>query len=152
MDLSSVIRLMSLSRVTGVFMLFFAGWLVDRFGPRPVMLGIGIVVGSATAAVGLLRGPVLMTAVFIQPMLVSSFFPAAFSGLARITARENYNLAISSMVPMSFLFGGGIVPLVMGALGDHASFSLGFVLLGAAFLCSLLLLRFLRIPGSGGFG
>ena len=146
MDVDRANRLLGLSRIAGVFMIFLTGWLVDRFGSRALMLGIGSVVGSSTIAVGLCHGKPLVAAIFLQPMLISSFFPAAFCGLARIVPREIYNVAISSVVPFAFLFGGGIVPTLMGALGDHASFSLGFVLLGGTFLASLVLLPFLRIP------
>ena len=51
-------------------------------------------------------------------------------------------------IPFAFLFGGGLVPTFMGVLGDRASFSLGFILLGVAFLASMALLPFLRIPPS----
>jgi len=146
MDLDSANRLLSLSRIAGVFVIFLTGWLVDRFGSRALMLGIGSVVGAATIAVGLCHGTPLVVAVFLQPVLISSFFPAALSALASIVPREVYSVAISSVVPFAFLFGGGIVPTLMGVLGDHASFSLGFVLLGAAFLASMVPLLFLRLP------
>ena len=150
MDLHAANRLLGLSRMGGVLVIFVTGWLVDRFGPRTVMLGTGGVVGAATIGVGLFHGTPLVVAVFVQPLLISSFFPAALSGLARIVPREVCNLAVSSIVPFAFLFGGGLVPTGMGALGDRASFSRGFVLLGAAFLTSMALLPFLRIPDSPG--
>lgn len=146
MDVEAANRLVSLSRVPSVVTILLTGWLVDRFGPRTVMLSIGVVVGAATIGVGVLEGNLLIGAVVLQPMFVSSFFPAAFSGLARIVPREVYNVAVSSMVPFVFLFGGGIVPTVLGALGDHASFSVGFVLLGGCLLGSLVLMPFLRVP------
>jgi len=152
MDLDSANRLLSLSRIAGVLVIFLTGWLVDRVGSRALMLGIGSVVGAATIAVGLCHGTPLVVAVFLQPVLISSFFPTALSGLARIVPREVYNVAVSSVIPFAFLFGGGIVPALMGALGDRASFSLGFVLLGAAFLASMALLPFLQIPEIEGEG
>ena len=149
MDVEDANKLLSLSRVPSVFAVLLTGWLIDRFGSRTLMLGIGIVVGAATVALGLCQGSALVVAIFIQPMLVSSFFPAAFAGLASIVPRDVYNVAVSSIVPFIFLFGGGIVPTFMGVLGDRASFALGFVLLGSCLLASLVLLPFLRIPKDG---
>ena len=146
MDVDSASRLLGLSRIAGMLMIPFGGWLTDRFGPRALMLGIGSVVGVLTMAVGLCRNEALVAAVFLQPVLISSFFPATMAALARIVPRETYNVAISTVVPFAFLFGSGMVPTLMGVLGDHANFALGFVLLGGALLASLILLPFLRIP------
>jgi len=149
MDVEAANRLVSLSRVPSVVTILLTGWFVDRFGPRRVMACIVVIVGLATVGLGLLHGKLLVAAVVLQPMFVSSFFPAAFSILVRIVRRDVYNVAVSSMVPFVFLFGGGIVPTGMGALGDHASFSVGFVLLGGCFLASLGLLPFLQVPEIG---
>jgi NNP family nitrate/nitrite transporter-like MFS transporter len=113
------------------------------------MLCIGVVVSLSTVVIGFAEGSLLVAGVFLQPMLVSSFFPAAFASLARTTTRENFNVAISIIVPVSFLFGGGIVPSLMGVLGDHTGFAPGFVILGAVFLGCLSLLAALRLPAVG---
>ena len=146
MDIGAANRLLGLSRIAGVFMIPLAGVLTDRFGPRALMSSIGGVVGALTVAVGLCRSELLVAAVLLQPVLISSFFPASIAALARIVPRETYNVAVSISVPFAFLFGSGIVPTAMGVLGDRANFALGFVVLGGSLLASLVLFPFLRIP------
>jgi len=41
------------------------------------------------------------------------------------------NLTLSLLLPIAYGFGGGILPLLLGWLGDNVSFALGFLLYGA---------------------
>ncbi len=56
-----------------------------------------------------------------------SFLPAA---VARITPRRIYNVTISLLLPVSYALGGGVVPSLLGVLGDRSAFALGLILLG----------------------
>ena len=79
-------------------------------------------------------------------MLVGSFFPASISALTRLTPKEEQNVAVSLMVPMVFVFGGGVSPALLGVLGETAGFGPGFVILGCLFVVLLPLLLFLKLP------
>ena len=125
------------SRVSGLIMVFLVGFLVDRLGPRRLMAWIGAVVGVLTLLLGIVPRGWLPLVVIVQPMLVGSFFPAAMSALTRLSPPEVQNVGVSLMVPLVFLFGGGLFPAFLGILGERAGFGAGFVLLGALFLLLL---------------
>jgi len=78
--------------------------------------------------------------------LISSFFPAGFAAISKIAPRRMHNLAVSVILPLTVLFGGGIVPAVLGFLGEYSSFSKGFVLLGGLMMTSIVILFLLKYP------
>ncbi len=123
--------LLGVSRLMGLPAVFLAGALADRVSPR---LLVGLLVGGAGAlavVAGLAKGPLLIVAVFGLPLATSCFFPAAFAALRRIGRPGLENIAVSLVVPFGYLFGGGLVPTVMGTLGQDGRFWLGFVGLGS---------------------
>jgi NNP family nitrate/nitrite transporter-like MFS transporter len=135
--------LISLSRISGLVIIFVAGYLVDRFGARRVISVAMLSAGMATAAMSTAYRPLLIVAVFLQPILIACFFPAGFRVVSRIAPREMHNLTISFMFPIGYAVGSGLVPLFLGFLGDRKSFAFGFLLYGAllttaAFLPSLM--------------
>ena len=79
-------------------------------------------------------------------MLIGSFFPAILAALSKISPPHAQNVGVSVMIPFVFFFGGGVVPAVMGVLGEGVGFSVGFVVLGLVFLATLPLLLVLRVP------
>lgn len=122
--------LVSLSRISGLFMALAGGWATDRFGPFRSMIVVFLTTGLATVAVGLAPGRWVLGAVFVQPLLAVCFFPAGFSALSRLGPPASRNLAVSLAIPFAFVFGGGIVPAVIGLFGDMATFSTGIALVG----------------------
>lgn len=147
MSSSGANLLLSISRISGVTMIFLIGWLADKFGSKLIMLIIGVVVAVLTLLMGLTGGIWLTIVVFAQPMLISSFFPAVLSALAKSSPSGGENLAVSILIPVVFLVGGGIVPSILGILSEHASFGLGFAILGGLFLvCLVGLMPLLKLP------
>ncbi|MFO7780794.1 MAG: MFS transporter, partial [Spirochaetia bacterium] len=76
MERSLVNSVVSTSRLTSLLMIFLAGWLSDQFGVRRVFGVVAIAAGAVTALIGFVQGPILVAAVYLQPMLISAFFPA----------------------------------------------------------------------------
>jgi NNP family nitrate/nitrite transporter-like MFS transporter len=145
MEQDSVNLLVGLSRASGIFMVFLSGWLVDRFGVRFTMGAIGLTVGVLTVLHGLTHGIGLVLVVILQPMLIAGFFPAAFASLSNIGPARTRNVAVSLMIPMGNLIGGGVVPAAMGRLAEHGVFAIGFIVIGAMLTASMLLLLFLKL-------
>lgn len=127
---SLVNTIVSSSRLTSLLVIFAAGRLSDRFGYRKVIASIALTSGIVTAMLGLPHRGVLITAVYLQPMLVSAFFPAGFTALAEISSAAQRNLSVSLVVPIAYLFGGGVFPTIIGWLAEQGSFGLGFVVIG----------------------
>ncbi len=140
---SLVNTLVGASRLTPLLMIFAAGWLSDHLGCRRVMAGAAFSPGIATLLIGLAHGPVLIAALFLQPMLVSSFFPAGFSALAQQGPPQSRSLAVSLIIPLAYLLGGGLLPSLIGLLADHGRAPQGIAAAGLLTAAAPLLLPLL---------
>jgi MFS transporter, NNP family, nitrate/nitrite transporter len=138
--------LVALSRISGMFMAFLAGWTTDRIGPRLTMSGVFLVAGSATVLLGALTGSWLVVMVFLQPVMAVCFFPPGFAALSAIGPVSTRNVAVSLTVPAAFLIGGGALPLGIGMMGDADLFALGVSCAGGLILSGALLALFYK-PG-----
>ena len=96
----------SLSRVSGLFMAFLSGWAADRVGPKRAMMAILVGSGLSTLALGLLNGPWLWTMIFVQAAVTASYFPAGFAALSLIGKPRERNVVISLAIPLAFVVGG----------------------------------------------
>jgi NNP family nitrate/nitrite transporter-like MFS transporter len=150
MNREVVNTLVGLSRLSGLAIIFASGYLVDRYGARRVITVVMLSAGLATAAMSLAYRPLLIAAVFVQPILVACFFPAGFTVVSRIAPREMHNLTISFLSPLGYAVGSGAVPLFLGFLGDRLSFAFGFLIYGGLLVGGAVLSRLLEIDNTGG--
>lgn len=140
--------LLSASRISCTVVIIFAGWLADTVGHKR-MAGIILVLGgAATVGLGISSGGVLVAMVFLQPALMTCFFPPAFAILSAAGTDRNRSLVVSMAVAAGVLLGVGLVPMGLGWLGDLGLFRWGVSGLGAALILSLALVPLLRVePG-----
>lgn len=132
--------LVGASRVAGIGMSFVSGWVVDRLGPRTALGWVLGLAGAATLMLGLTHGAWLWAPLFLQPALAVCFFPAAFAVLSRLGDASQRNLAVSAVVPLSFVVGGGLIPWGIGYLGQTVGFGWGVSLTGLLVAAGVLLL------------
>ncbi len=137
--------LIALSRLSGVFMVFIAGWVNDRLGPKSTLIWVMGLTGLCTVCLALVPDRFLVVPLFLQPMAAVCFFPPAFAALARVGPAETRNVSVSFTVPAAFLLGGGVAPITIGAMGDAWSFSIGMGLLGTLILCGTMLAARLKM-------
>ena len=137
--------LVALSRVSTPVMALVGGWATDRFGPRNTLVGVFFLAGIATISLGVASETWLLPAVFAQPLLAVCFFPAGFAALSRIGPPGARNIAVSLTVPAAFLIGGGVVPSLIGLMGDWGAFSLGIALVGGCITAGAVLAYFLKL-------
>ena len=135
--------LVAVSRLTSVLLVFSSGFLADRFGARLLIAVVCVAAGLATVLIGVAGGAALVAAVVLQPMLVSAFFPAGFIALAGVSSPQTRNLVVSMVIPLAYLFGGGVVPAGIGFLSQRGHFGAGFVVIGALMIAAVGLLRVL---------
>jgi len=138
--------LVALSRISGLFMAFLAGWATDRLGPGLTMSGIFLVAGLATILLGTMTGSWLVAMVFFQPVVAGCFFPPGFAALSSIGPPNARNIAVSFTVPVAILVGGGAIPLGIGMMGDAGFFALGVSAAGGLILSGAILALFYK-PG-----
>jgi len=145
MDLNTANTLVGLSQISGLLMVFVAGLITDRVGQKTMMTTTLLSAGLFTVLIGVLKGGWLIAAIFIQPALLNAFFPAAFGALSRIAPPQMRSVTNAIGPPLSFLIGGGILPMVIGYLGETHTFASGMILAGVFMLigpCLMPLLKF----------
>lgn len=128
-------NLVALSRIGAVIMPLAGGWLGDRFGNRLVMTLVLFAGGLLTIPIGLLSGTSMLFFIILQPMLAVCFFPSGFTVLSRIGPAGGGNVAVSLCIPLSFLLGGGVIPLLIGVIGDYLTLGAGFIFAGVVISC-----------------
>ncbi len=143
--------LVGLSRVTGFASILLAGTLADRYGFNRVVVVVLGTTGLVTIALGITTGPVLLVAVFLQPLLVGAFFPLGLSALSDVAPPAARNLSVALAIPLANFFGAGVAPRALSWAGSVGAFGLGFVVLGAVTIMSLWLLRWMG-PSPAGSG
>ena len=144
-DRSWANTLVALSRISGVFMAFIAGWVSDRLGPKLTMSGVFLITGLMTIMLSIVSGWIVIP-VFLQPVMAGCFFPPGFAALASIGPPNARNIAVSLTIPAAMIFGAGAIPMGIGIMADAGFFDLGFVLAGGLILTGSLLALFLRSP------
>jgi MFS family permease len=131
MDLNRANNLLAFSRVTSIFMPLIGGWFGDRFGNQLVMGVVLLVTGILTIIMATISGGTgLVLFVVLQPLFAVCFFPSGFAVLTRLGAEKYGNLAVSLCLPLAFLVGGGLLPALIGWIGDQYSIGFGFVFVG----------------------
>lgn len=145
MDLTSANTILGLSQLPSFVMVFIAGWITDRVGQKTAMMVTLLIAGGATILISILKGGWLVTLIFIQPAMLSSFFPAAFGAISRIAPPSLRSVTSAIGPPISFLIGGGILPALIGYMGEHYTFSAGIMIAGVFMLMGPVLIFFLRM-------
>lgn len=130
MSVASAGWLLTASRFPGPFLALASGFIIDRLGARATMISALFVTGLSTAALGLSEGAPLVAAIIIQPMATVAFFPAAFTSMTADFEDDIRNVAVSLIIPIALAFSIGVLPILLGKLGDAGRFGLGFTLLG----------------------
>ncbi len=129
-----------------VFALAMAGtrlggdWLAERFGPRPVILGSGLVMGLGIVGFGLAPGLWLsLPAAALVGIGCGNIYPLTMSMVARIPgARPERNVATLALVAFTaFLVG----PPLIGGLAHLVGLPVALALLGPLGLAPLALAR-----------
>jgi NNP family nitrate/nitrite transporter-like MFS transporter len=127
--------LLSLSRISGLFMVFLSGWLTDKVGERWTINAVLLFTGAATCLLAVVREGALIIMVFLQPAIVAAFFPAGFKALSKIVPPRSRSLATAWVIPFGFLFGAGVVPAFIGQMAAFRSFSAGILITGILIAC-----------------
>ncbi|MGD9383646.1 MAG: MFS transporter [Desulfobacterales bacterium] len=145
MSLDWANSLVGTSRISTLGMAFLGGWATDRFGPKPVMIGVFFVTGILTFLIGMVSTHWIAAIVFLQPVFAVCFYPSGFAALSLISTPENRNMAISLTIPVAFVLGGGVVPALIGVMADNGYFSWAMSLSGALIIVGFFLLFFLKL-------
>ncbi|WP_321991077.1 MFS transporter [Marispirochaeta aestuarii] len=143
-DRAFVNSMVGTSRLTALLMIFTSGYLADRFGYKRVIAAVLLSCGTVTAVLGIATGVPLIAAVYLQPMLVCAFFPAGFIAMSGVSGSRQRNLPVSLTIPLAYLFGGGMIPALIGRLAEQGAFGAGFVFAGILMATGAVLVPFMK--------
>jgi len=140
-SLQAANRIFGISRFLPIVGLLTAGLVMDRIGVRRAVMVTVCGAGLAILLMGILKGPFLVIAVFLQPAIGALFFPAGLAALATVGPARSRNVSVSMVLPVSALIGTGLIPAFLGYMGDIVSFTAGFLITGGI----MMLLSFLSL-------
>ena len=129
-DRNAANTLIAFSRIPSVLMAFIAGWATDRIGPQRTLKIVLLIAGVMTFFLGIASSSVIRYLVFLQPLIAVCFFPAGFAAMSSIVSPGFRNIAVSFIVPLAFVAGGGLAPIFIGFIGDKGSFAMGIMICG----------------------
>ncbi|MGZ4650492.1 MAG: MFS transporter [Kineosporiaceae bacterium] len=125
--------------LVAVIMRPVGGWLSDRFGPVPVLVGVlaAVAIGAAGQATTPELIPVGTTAFMLMAAALGAGAGAVFALVAQRSPAGMVG-AVSGIVGAAGGLGGFVPPLVMGAIyGRSGSYGLGLALLSLVALAAL---------------
>lgn len=143
-SLQAANRVFGISRFLPIVALLTAGLVMDRIGVRRTVMATVCGAGLAILLMGILKGPLLVAAVFLQPTIGALYFPAGLAALATVGPARSRNVAVSMVLPVSVLIGTGLIPAFLGYMGDAVSFTTGFLIVGGLMMLLSFLALFLR--------
>jgi len=127
--------------VVAVLMRPVGGWLSDRFGPVPVLIGgyAVVVVGAAVAATTPLLEHIGTTAFLAMAAALGSGSGATFALIARVPDPRRVG-GVTGLVGAAGGLGGFVPPLIMGYVyGRTDSYAIGLTLLAVTAALTLVL-------------
>jgi MFS transporter, NNP family, nitrate/nitrite transporter len=122
--------LLGISRLGGVGIAILCGFLVDRFSLRIITFTMIIVSGVLTILLGMASTSTIGIMLFLQAIFISGIPPLLWVCMARLFDRETLSMAVGFIMPLSILFGTGLIPYLLGLSGDLLSFGFGIIMLG----------------------
>lgn len=131
-SIPSANTVLGIAGVAPILTALLSGWLSDRVGERRTLFAVMLLTGAAAIAVGSLSGTAVVAAVFVLMALSGCFFPPALAALSRVVQPNYRSLAAGLAPPTGFLIGGGLLPVLLGYMGEAYTIGLGIVLTGAA--------------------
>lgn len=135
--------LVAVSRASSVAMVFGAGFLADRLGAKRAMIVVLCVAGVLTVLLGSVPRSWIVPVAILQPIAIAWFFPAAFAALTALSP-----LAVAFAVPFAMALGSGVIPALIGVLGERNAFGPGIAAVGALCLLGAALASRLRFEAS----
>jgi MFS family permease len=133
------------SRIGGFFVTLMAGFLVDWYGVKRILLFSLLATGLSTIGVAVSQTfPLLVTMLIAQATFSPGFFPAVLVAISRLTTLHERGIFTGATMATGAVVGLGFTPAILGAVADAWSFQIGILVLGVLTTLSCILLRGIR--------
>ena len=132
------------SRLGGIGVAVLCGFWIDRFNLKKLMFAMLFLAGIFTVLTGIVPARFIGFSLFFQAIFVAGVFPAALVAITKMFSDETRSVATGIILAFSVIFGGGLIPYLLGFSGDLLSFRFGISLLGILVTLSSLLIFSLK--------
>ncbi|QVL54996.1 MAG: MFS transporter [Simkaniaceae bacterium] len=132
LDKDAVHQLIVIARVLSFGTAIIAGMVADRFGLKRSMVLSLVFCGALTSLMGTMTPSSSLVLFTLQSPVAACLMPLIHFAIATIVPPEKNSTIISLIAPFGFLMGAGVVPQLLGFLGDFNLYAQGFVLFGMA--------------------
>jgi MFS transporter, NNP family, nitrate/nitrite transporter len=130
--------LLSLSRTVAFLIIFLSGWITDRAGEKWAMVLFLTATGLLILLIGTIQDPIMTPLlVVLQASSAACMFPVGFTMLSTLFPSSLRSLAVSLVIMIGYLIGGGAFPLGIGYIAETLSFSWSFSLIGLLALMTI---------------
>ena len=132
LDKDAVHQLIVIARVLSFGTAIVAGVVADRFGLKRSMVLSLVFCGALTSLMGAMNPSSSLALFTLQSPVAACLMPLIHFAIATIVPPEKNSTIVSLIAPFGFLMGAGVVPQLLGFLGDFNLYAQGFVLFGMA--------------------
>jgi MFS family permease len=136
--------LFGISRIGGIFISIFVGFLADRYGYRAMLMASLLTTGLSTIALSLSSTlTLILITLILQATFSLAFFPIGLVTISKLTPLSERSMATGVIISIGMIFGAGLTPFLLGLIADHFNFQVGIFGLGVLTTLSSLSVRFL---------
>jgi len=130
------------SRVAGVLLLLQTGAIINHFGRRRTIIWALLFSSFFTSFIGLAEGIMIPIVVIGQAAFIAITIPAILSAIADIGQSRYQNITYAVIITVGVSVGGGVIPALLGFLGDMGLGWVGFVVLAGFMVSAVSFLSF----------
>lgn len=131
--------ILGMSRLGGIGAAILCSLLIDQFSLRRIMFFTLLLAGIFTFLAGRIPVSFIGYCLFLQAIFVTGFFPMGLVAITMLFSKESRSMAIGIILACGIIFGGGVIPYLLGLSGDLLSFRFGISALGVLVILSSLL-------------
>jgi MFS family permease len=136
--------LFGISRLGGFGAMILVGFILDRFNVKKIFIVIVLMAGLSTMAIALItQSAVLVIVLVIQATFSVVFFPVGLLVISKITNQRERGLFTGVAISAAGVIGPGLSPIILGAVADAHSFTMGIMGVGIITTISGLCLKWL---------
>jgi len=142
MQLETANTILGISRVGGFFISISAGFFIDRYGAKRILLIVLLITGFFTLGVALAHNfALLITMLIFQATFSPGFFPIGLVTISKLTDLHERSMFTGATIAIGTLIGTGGTPAVLGFVADVLNFQIGILFLGVLVMASCFLVR-----------
>ncbi|MBW1803774.1 MAG: MFS transporter [Deltaproteobacteria bacterium] len=138
------------SRIGGFLLTAMAGFFLDRYSVKKIMLITLVITGVSTIGMSVAQTfALLVTMLVVQATVSVVFFPVAILAVSKMTTLNERGIFTATLMGTSSVMGFGLTPVIIGGVADRWNFQVGIMAIGVMVMLVCLLVRYLKDMNNG---